>query len=161
MARVARRSTADRRGRCVTLREDGLAKLSALDPDLGAAIVRLVEGRAAMPRERAARLAEVAAYGSHAVIVVNAAKMPKRLPGVQLVPIGNGRALISLEHPHSAAQFELDVRDEAASARMNSVERRTLEALSEILQEARRSRSISVAERTIIVLESKRQRRRS
>src|SRR5580765_1023888 len=76
----------------ITLPEDVLLRLSALDADLGSAIVRLVE-RKAKPRARATRLAEVAAYGSHAVIVVNAAKMPKRLPGVQLVPIGNGRAL--------------------------------------------------------------------
>jgi hypothetical protein len=43
---------------------------------------------------------------------------------------------------------------------MNGVERQTLEALSAILQKARRSASVTVAERTIIVLESKRQRRR-
>ena len=144
----------------MTLPEDVLARLGALDPDLGSAIVRLVE-RNGKPRERAARLAEIAAYGSHAVIVVNAAKTLKRLPGVQLVPIGNGRALISLEHPHSVAQFELNLRDATAFGQMNSVERQTLEAVSEILQEARRSRSITLSERTIIVLESKRQRRRT
>jgi hypothetical protein len=144
----------------ITLPEDVLVRLIALDPDLGSAIVRLVE-RKGRPRERAARLAEVAAYGSHAVIVVNAAKMLKRVPGVQLVPIGNGRALISLEHPHSIAQFELNLRDAAAFGQMSSAERQTLEAVSEILQEARRSRSVTVAERTIIVLEAKRQRRRS
>src|SRR5580765_69155 len=88
----------------MTLPEDVLVRLRALDPDLGSAIVRLVE-RNRKPRERAARLAEIAAYGSRAVIVVNLAKTLKRLPGVQLVPIGNGRALIALEHPHSIAQF--------------------------------------------------------
>ena len=144
----------------MTLPEDVLVRLRALDPDLGSAIVRLVE-RKGKPRERGARLAEVAAYGSRAVIVVTAAKMLKRLPGVQLVPIGNGRALISLEHPHSIAQFELNVRDAAAFGQMDSVERQTLKAVSEILQEARRSSSVTVAERTIIVLQSKRQRRRS
>ena len=144
----------------ITLPEDVLVRLSALDPDLGSAIVRLVE-RMSKPHERAARLAEVATYGSHAVIVVNATKTLKRLPGVQLVPIGNGRALISLEHPHSIAQFELNVRDEAASSQKNSVERRTLEVVCEILRDARRSPNVTVAERTIIVLEWKRQRRRS
>jgi len=144
----------------ITLPEDVLVRLSALDPDLGSAIVRLVE-RNGKPRERAARLSEIAAYGSHAVIVVNAAKTLKRLPGVQLVPIGNGRALISLEHTHSIAQLELNLRDEAAFGQVTSVERQTLEAVAKILREARRSSTVTVAERTIIVLESKRQRRRS
>jgi hypothetical protein len=143
----------------MTLPEDVLVRLRALDPDLGSAIVRLVQ-RNGRPRERAVRLTEVAAYGSRAVLIVTMAKSLKRLPGVQLVPIGNGRALISLEHPNSIAQFELNVRDAAAFGQMNSIERRTLEGVSEILQEARRSPSVTLAERTIIVLQSKRQRRR-
>jgi hypothetical protein len=144
----------------ITLPEDVLVRLTALDPDLGSAIVRLVE-RNRKPRERAARLAEIAAYGSRAVIVVNLAKTLKRLPGVQLVPIGNGRALIALEHPHSIAQFELNVRDAVAFGQTSGLERQTLEAVAKILREARRSPSVTVAERTIIVLQSKRQRRRS
>jgi hypothetical protein len=144
----------------ITLPEDVMVRLSALDSDLGSAIVRLAD-RSGKRRERAARPAEVATHGNRAVIVVNAAKILKRLPGVQLVPIGNGRALISLKQPHSVAQFELNLRDEEAFGQMNSVERQTLHAVAEILQEARRSSSVTVAERTIIVLESKRQRRRS
>jgi hypothetical protein len=144
----------------ITLPEDVVVRLSALDSDLGSAIVRLA-GRSGKPRERAARLAEVVPHGNRAVIVVNATKSLKRLPGVQLVPIGNGRALISLKDPHTIAQFELNLRDEAAFGQMNSVERQTLKAVAEILQEARRSRSVTLAERTIIVLETKRQRRRS
>jgi hypothetical protein len=144
----------------ITLPEDVVVRLSALDSDLGSAIVRLAD-RSAKPREHAAQLAEVVAHGNRAVIVVNAAKILKRLPGVQLVPIGNGKALISLKHPYSIAQFELNLRDEAAFGQMNSLERQTLKAVAEILQEARRSSSVTLEERTIIVLETKRQRRRS
>ena len=143
----------------VTLPEDVLAGLSAVDSDLGRAIVRLAE-RHGKPRARAVGPAELATYGNHAVIIVNPAKALKRLAGVQLVPVGNGRALISLAHPHSIAQLELSVRDALESGEMSQRERQTLEAIAEILQQARRSRGVTLEERTIIVLESKRQRRR-
>src|SRR4029453_11261102 len=74
----------------VTLPEDVLARLNVVDMDLGRAILLLVE-RHGKPRPRVPRAAELAAYGKHAVIIVTPAKALKRLPGVQLVPIGNGR----------------------------------------------------------------------
>src|SRR2546421_200691 len=90
----------------ITLPDDVLDRLSGVDADLGQAIVTLAE-RHGKPSARGVRPAEVAAYGNHAVIVVNPAKALKRLRGVQLVPVGNGRALIALEHPHSIPQLEL------------------------------------------------------
>ena len=145
----------------LTLPEDVLARLSAVDTDLGRAIVALAERDGTKTRARAVRPAEIAAYGKHAVIIVNPAKALRRLPGVQLVPIGNGRALISLDRPNSIPQLELDVRDAVARGDVSEAERRTLEAIAEILQQTRSSRTVSLEERTIIVLESKRQRRRS
>lgn len=142
----------------ITLPEDVLVRLTAVDADLGRAIVLLAE-RNGKPRIRAVRPAELATYGNHAVIVVNPAKALKRLAGVQLVPIGNGRALISLDHPHSIPQLELSVRDAIERGEMSHLERQTLEAIAEILQQARRSHGVAVEERTIIVLESKRPRR--
>jgi hypothetical protein len=142
----------------ITLPEDVLARLATVDADLGRAIVTLAE-RKRTPQTRATRPAEVAAYGNHAVIVVNPAKALRRLPGVQLVPLGNGRALISLEPRYSVAQLELDVRDAVDQADIKSPERVTLQAISTILRQARRSRQVSVEQRTIIVLERKRQRR--
>jgi hypothetical protein len=79
---------------------------------------------------------------------------------VELVPVGNGRALISLARANSIPQLELDVRDAIERTTVSEPERHTLEAIAEILREARSSRSVSMVERTIIVLESKRQRRR-
>ena len=143
----------------ITLPEDVVDALGAVDADLGRAIVRLAEKRG-RPRASTPRPAELATYGSHAVIIVNPAKVLKRLAGVQLVPVGNGRALISLSHPHSIPQLELSVRDELDRDQVNDRERRTLEAIAAILQRARRSRGVTLEERTIIVLETKRQRRR-
>jgi hypothetical protein len=144
----------------MTLPEDVLTRLGTLDTDLGRAIVTLVEQNGAT-RVRAVEPAEIARYGNHAVIVVTPVRALKRIAGVQLVPIGNGRALIALEHPHSIPQLELGVRDALEQGDVSALERQTLEAIADILRHTRSSRGISLEERTIIVLESKRQRRRS
>src|SRR5438128_629339 len=99
----------------VTLPVDVLARLSSVHADLGRAIVTVTERKAngadGRPRARAARQAEVAHYGNHAVILVSPSKALKRLAGVQLVPVDGARALISLDPTYSIPQLELDVRD--------------------------------------------------
>jgi hypothetical protein len=143
----------------VTLPEDVLTRLGGLDADLGRAIVTLVERKAA--RVRSVEPAEIASYGNHAVIVVRPVNALKRIAGVLLVPIGNGRALISLERARSIPEFELGVGDALVRDDVTQLERRTLEGIAEILKQTRRSRSVTVKQRTIIVLETKRQRRRA
>lgn len=142
----------------VTLPEDVLARLSGVDADLGRAIVGLVERRTAS-RRPANKPAEIATYGNHAVIVVTPVKALKRLRGVQLVPIGNGRCLIALEPPHSIPQLELDIRDALARDGMPPTEREALDSVAQILRSARVSRDTRPEERTIIVLEQTRSRR--
>jgi len=144
----------------MTLPEDVLQRLAALDSDLGRAIVTLVERNGA-PRVRAVAPAELSSYGNHAVIIVTPVKALKRIAGVELVPIGNGRALISLTAPHSVPRLELAVRDALERGDVTDLERQTLQAIAGILRHTRSTRGIAVAERTIIVVESKRQRRRS
>jgi hypothetical protein len=144
----------------LTLPEDVIGRLGAIDADLGRAIVALAE-RHGTPRARTLRHAEIAAYGNHAVIVVNPAKGLKRLPGVQLVPVGNGRALIALEPPYSVPQLELDLRDLLERGEVSGLERETLDAIADILRQSRQSTRVSLVERTIIVLEAKRPRRRA
>ena len=144
----------------LTLPEDVLARLSAMDADVGRAIVTLVERKGhTRPRHRTTRSAELSSYGKHAVIVVTPVKALKRLGGVQLVPIGNGRALIALDHLYSIPQLEVDIRDALAQNGARGPERETLEAVAAILRHARLAKGVSLEERTIIVLESKRRRR--
>ena len=142
----------------VTLPEDVLSHLSSVDADLGCAIVTVVEGQPPLRRRKLP--AELASYGNHAVIVVTPIKALKRIAGVQLVPIGNGRALISLAHPKSIPQLELDIRDAIEKdGAADTEERRTLALIGDILRQARLSPGVDLEERTIIVLETKRQRR--
>lgn len=142
----------------ITLPEDVLARLSSVDPDLGRAIVRLVEHRTG-PALPAPRPAELATYGRHAVIVVTPVKALTRIAGVQLVPIGSGRALISLERSRSIPELELALRDAAALPAIGAHERQVLEAVADILRDARASRITTAEERKIIVLESRRSQR--
>ena len=104
--------------------------------------------------------AEISSFGNHAVIVVTPVKALQRIPGVELVPIGNGRCLISLVPPHSIPQLELDIRDVLAGGDPTDPAHPTLEAIAEILRTARASGQTLPQERTIIVLESKKNRRR-
>ena len=142
----------------VTLPEDVLARLRDVDADLGRAIVAMVERGGRKPRRVSSRSAEIASYGNHAVIVVSPGRALRRLRGVQLVPAGQGRALIALEHSSSIAHFELELRDAADRRDITDAERETLTAVINILRRARQSRDISIEERSIIVLESKRRR---
>src|SRR5262245_51303112 len=142
----------------LTLPEDVLARLATVHVDLGRAVVALTE-RNGKGRQPAARPAEIAAYGNHAVIVVNPSKALKRLGGVQLVPLGNGRALISLDPQYSISLLELDIRDALEADALATDEGDVLRAIGKILQETRQSAAITATARTIIVLERKRQRR--
>jgi hypothetical protein len=143
----------------VTLPEDVLTRLAGIDTDLGRAIVALVERRRTYVR--AVKPAEISSYGSHAVIIVTPVQALKRIAGVQLVPIGNGRALISLERTQSIAGFELELVDVLAQNRASELERQTLGAIVEILRQTRRSHRSILEARTIIVFQTKRRRRRA
>jgi len=144
----------------ITLPVDVLARLSAVHADLGRAIVSLTE-RGATRRVPRTRPAEVTAFGNHALILVNPQKALKRLPGVQLVPLDNGRALISLHPDYSIPQLELDVRDALDRPGLSAAERELLQEIGKILHGARRARDMAARPRTIIVFERKRRRARA
>ena len=144
----------------LTLPEDVITRLRTVNSDLGRAVVGLAE-RHRRPRRSFRQRAEISAYGNHAVIVVHPARALKRLPGVELVPIGDGRALIALEADRSVSELELEIRDVVDRGEVSGEEKATLDAITDILRRARLSRSVSLQQRTIIVLEAKRQRRRA
>ena len=99
--------------------------------------------------------AEIAQYGNHAVIIVSPCRALKRLDGVQLVPIGDGRALISLAPAMSISALELQVRDALEGGDVQPREHETLTALAGILRRGRAARGLTFQARTIIVLASK------
>jgi hypothetical protein len=121
-----------------------------LHADVGSAIVRMVE-RQLRSRVPPIRATEVAPFGNHAVILVTPTRALRRLRGVELIPIGDGRALISLAPSMGIPGLELQVRD-AIDESTDHRERTVLTAVAEILRRGRATRDVRLEERTIIVL---------
>jgi hypothetical protein len=141
----------------VTLPEHVLAALTALDADLGRAIVRLAQPLVgAQPHPPA----ELATFGRHSVIVVNPSRTLEKRTGVQLIPLSDGRALIAFDEGMTTARLELRIQDVLEDRQLPEEDRRVFAAIADILKTARRSRTVALRQRNIIVLESGRRERR-
>ena len=151
----------DRPSRAVTLTlpEDVIGTLEAIDKDLSRAVVRMAVPVSAEVLARAP--AELNKYGNSAVIVVKQVAALGEIPGVTLVPLPDGRALISLDEGMNLFEFELKLKDLIEEApNKDGQERQALIAIAEILKSARRTRGIVLNRRSIIVIQSSNQRRR-
>jgi len=163
MTQPLRTAVAPRRGRprkftgpsrpiTVTLPVDTIEALASVDADLSRAIVRLVKPE--VGRRHAA--AELSRFGRRAVIVVNASRALERRAGVDLVPLPDGRALISFEESTTPAALELRIEDALEDPELTPPDRLVFEAILEILKTARRSGDVALLRRNIIVLEGRR-----
>jgi len=142
----------------LTLPEDVIEALGRLDGDVSRAVVRLAESAMAdvAPRPDA----ELANYRDSAVIVTKRVAALERIPGVTLVPLPDGRALISLAEHVTAYEFELKLRDLVEDGdTIDPRDRAVLVSIGEILKAARSTKGITVHQRSIIVLQSTRHRR--
>ena len=135
----------------LTLPEDVIATLEAIDKDLGRAVVRMALPLAGGISSHAP--AELSNYGNSAVIIVKQTPALERIAGVTLVPLPDGRALISLDDRMSLSDFELKLRDAIDEASSTEPEERSpLQAIAEILRTSRRTSAITVHRRSIIVM---------
>jgi hypothetical protein len=141
----------------LTLPVETIEALTALDADLSRAVVRITQPE--VRRRHAA--AELATFGRRAVIVVNASRALERRIGVDLVPLPDGRALISFEDPTIPDTLELRIEDALEDAGLSPADRETFDAILDILRTARRSGDVAVLRRNIIVLEGRSRPRRS
>lgn len=146
-----RKFAAPSRAVTLTLPETVIDTLSALDPDLSRAVVALAK-EPALANGRPP--AEVAAFGRRAVISVRPTPSLERRIGIELVPLPDGRALISFDQPKSIADVELLLNDALADPALADDDRKVFEGITAILMEARRSNEVSLLRRSIIVLES-------
>jgi len=140
----------------LTLPEDVLASLSGVDPDLSRAVVRVAQpemaGRPHPP-------AELVAFGRRGVIVVNPTRTLEEQTGVLLIPLSDGRALISFDETMTVARLELRIEDALEDRRLSAEDRKIFAAIREILKAARRSGDVMLQQRNIIVLESQPRRK--
>lgn len=142
----------------LTLPESVLSALAAIHADIGQAIVQLATRE--RPR-RTRKAADLVAFGQHAVITIRPTPSLELRAGVQLVPLPDGRALIALDEPTSLAALQLSLSDALEDRTMPLVERAVYENLSAILRDARRSNDVTLQQRHIIILETRRARRTS
>ena len=151
-----RKFTVPARAVTLTLPEHVIAALSGVDSDLSRAVVRLAQPEVAKQPHPPA---ELATFGPRSVIVVNPSRTLERHPGVMLVHLPDGRALISFDQSISIAGLELMIADALEDRTISSGDRAVLEAVAGILRTARRSTDKIVAQRNIIVVENRRRTR--
>lgn len=140
----------------LTLPDEVIDALTAIDADLGRAIVRVTQPELA---KRPHPPAELTSFGRHAVIVVNPSRTLERRTGIVLVPLSDGRALISFDDPKTVAELELQIQDILEDRQLSAEDQTIFEEISRILREARRSTGVAVRRRNIIVLETTNGRR--
>jgi hypothetical protein len=124
--------------------------LERVDHDLSRAVVRVTQPEI---RKRPHAPAELATFGRRAVIVVNPTRTLERLVGVMLVPLSDGRALISFDESMTPARLELKIEDALEGKRLPATDAEILTSIRELLKDARRSTSVTLSQRNIIVLE--------
>ena len=148
----------------LTLPEHIIDELAGVDADLSRAIVRITErtrrSRAASARGESPAVA-LTRFGRHAVIVVSPSPALAGVKGVELVPMPDGRALIALERARTIADLELTLEDALDGAGLSKSDQATFRSVLTILREARRSKVVSLLQRSIIVLESQPKARRA
>ena len=141
----------------LTLPEHVIEALEGVDRDLSRAVVRLAQPEVA---KKPHAPAELATFGPRSVIVVNPSRSLERQPGVTLVHLPDGRALISFDRSVTVAGLELMLTDALDGQRLSRADRDVFAAVLEILRTARRSAGTVLAQRHIIVVERRRTRTR-
>ncbi|HUR34288.1 MAG TPA: hypothetical protein VM032_10875 [Vicinamibacterales bacterium] len=158
---MALTSIAPRRGRprkfigpsrpvTLTLPEHVIKALEDIDHDLSRAVVRLTQPQLAKQPHPPA---ELVSFGSRAVIVVRPTKTLEQRTGVLLVPLSDGRALISFDDSMTAARLELRIQDVLDEHALPEEDARIFESIGSVLKDARRSSSVSLRRQSIMVLE--------
>jgi hypothetical protein len=151
-----RKFTRPARAVTLTLPDDVIAALRTVDTDLSRAVVRTVQPLLAATPSPAT---ELVVYGNRAVIVVPRNRELRDRAGVELIPLSDGRALISFDDRLTTSRLELALEDALADPALVGQDRETFEALASILRSARRTGKPSLQQRNIIVLRWPRRRR--
>ena len=146
-----RKFAAASRAVTLTLPEEIITALSAVDHDLSRAVVRVTQPEM---RKSPHPSAELAIFGRRAVIVVNPTRTLEARTGIVLVPLSDGRALISFDDSMTTARLELSIQDALDDKGLPAADADVFQAVADILKDARRSRRVTLRQRNIIVLES-------
>jgi hypothetical protein len=133
----------------LTLPDDVIAVLRTIDTDLSRAVVRVVTPLA---RDAPRATAELVTFGDRAMIIVPPNPSFKKRIGVELVPLPDGRALLSFDGQLSIAEFELRLGDAIADATVRRTDKAVFQEVMDILRNARRTNRVTL-QRSIILLQ--------
>jgi hypothetical protein len=135
-----------------TLPEDVLAWLKSLHSDPAWAIVKLHDQASRRTRKPVA-LAELMQLPERRALIVVDTGVLSHIPGVNIIPLADGRGLLALQPGRGVADLEIAVIDRLDAPRVPPREREALAALRDKLREWRlqgvefESRAIVVATR--------------
>lgn len=139
----------------ITLPDDAVIALRQRNRDIGRAIVGLLPAASRTAPEAPAVVLHQT--GRRAVIVVKPVDALRRLPGVELISLGDpDRALIAFTDGLTVPAFELRVQDLLDGPPLPAGDAAVITQLAAVLREARRTAGRSLSEATIIVLEDAR-----
>lgn len=141
----------------LTLPQDTIDRLQAIDPDLGWAIVKLVEGQGHAglgtgPGEEPSDVELVPIGTDQFLIVVRAHEAFATLPGVELVPLGHGRAFLAFARHRSIESLELALIDRLEDDQVSLDHRARYAAFREVLRGWRHDERLRFEERAIVVV---------
>lgn len=144
----------------LTLPGDVLAALRGIDPDVGWAVVKLIERSggpvaANRPPEHDVELLPIA---PRRFLMVVRQEAFETLPGVSLVPLGQGKAFLAFPPGRTAESLELALADQLEDPDLPQQRRGRLQAFRDLLRGWRRDTALVFHERSIVVVEKKRQR---
>lgn len=128
----------------LTLPESVITSLSPLEADLSRAVVELSQHKGLQRKQVSAPScspAEVVVFRDEAVITVRLTSSLERQTGAHLVPLPDGRALISFDSPQTVADLELTIDDSLDDPKLSPEDREVFEAIDAILKDDRRSKT--------------------
>jgi hypothetical protein len=140
----------------LTLPDAVIERLTTVDRDLSRAVAEIIMRR---PVPNGRPYADLLLFGEHAVITVKPTRALERRAGIGLVPLPDGRALISFDQPRTISELELILSDALDDPTLLEEDRRVFEGIVAILREARRSEDVALLHRSIIVLRASPRRR--
>lgn len=134
----------------LTLPDDTVAALQGIDTDLGRAIVRLAQPLTARPR----KFPELSFFGDRAAIVV----VPPRpslssYAGVRLIPLWDGRAIVSFDDDVSLAELELRLNDALSQMPLSACDRSVFRQLAGLLASERRTKKVRLIRQSIVLVD--------
>lgn len=142
----------------LTLPRDIIDWLSAIDEDMGWALVKIHE-RASKTRKADIDVAQLVRFPGDRALIQVQSDLFSDMPGVSLIPISDDRAFLALDSGKGIADLELIVIDRIDAPRIKAVELAALLRLRQLLKQWRQA-GLRFESRSIIVARGMKEQRK-